>query len=801
MRVQLTNAGAALLDANTGPIQVSTYKLGSDYGYVPDPTDTNIHGSLVYSGAPSQYFVVNANVVKYTVVIDYSLGPFSFGEIGLFTSTGVLFALATGDDLLNKIPVTATGGNAIRADIYLSMVNQNYEMWLDYADTNNDFRMAVLQSVDQLPPVSQASPNTYIIGSGVTGQSAYMAYTDRTGLWNFDAYAYAYQQAATIVACDSQSVTINNSDYVPGLSPAYFGEVIAEFSSGVNYSICRYVSSVVHGSSTTVINFDNSLMQLPIVGDKIIFFGRQALSTTIGNLPIATSSTLGAIKVGNTLTIASDGTLDVNDSALPVTSVNGMLGDVELTGADIPGLATVALTGKYTDLIGAPAPYTLPKASTTALGGVKMPSDGNLTVAGDGTIDLGFAPVKTVNGGTPDSSGNVVVTIPPPVGLVSPATVASGSNLNTYTTTGLFFCPNANAASIQNSPEATTGWTLDVESFSTTGNTGDCIQRLMVADGIYLRRYTSSSNTWSTWIKTLTSGSIPIATTAQLGTVSVGTGLNVTAGGALSTVIQTINGGAATNVVITPLSIGAAKLGMDSRVPFYQSPTGDWFTAGKWDATANHIIQAYTGKTALDTLTSLNANGMATIDTSYNGNNPNLTGYASMYQEGAVYEVIATGTTNLDGINTWNVGDFAVAVNGKWARIALTSLTPAPLLISGANTVKGGGQIASGASQTLNLTATASAAVDIIGFLTVNIEDVTVPANGNQFHGRLDLTNVNTGQDGFNFSDYVGGATLWSALSGVKGDQFTIVGTITANSTQGVSVDAYMGYFMYATGG
>jgi hypothetical protein len=196
MRVQLTNAGAALLNANTGPIQVSTYQLGSDYGYIPEPTDTGIHGSLVYTGSPSQYFVVNSNVVKYSIVLDYSLGPLTFGEVGLFTSTGVLFALAVNDSLLEKM------------DIYLSMVSENYEMWLDYADTNSDFRMATLNSPDQLPPTAQASPNAYVITGAQEGSSAFLAFTDRTGLWNFDAYAFAYQQAATIVACDAQSVTI-----------------------------------------------------------------------------------------------------------------------------------------------------------------------------------------------------------------------------------------------------------------------------------------------------------------------------------------------------------------------------------------------------------------------------------------------------------------------------------------------------------------------------------------------------------------------------------------------------------------
>lgn len=696
MRVQLTDAGAALLNANHGPIQVSTYKLGSSYGYIPAGSDTNIHGSLVYTGAPSQYFVVNANVVKYSVLLDYNLGPFAFGEIGIFTSTGVLFALATGDELLNKIPISLQNGNSIRLDIYLSMVGQNYQMWLDYADTNNNFRMAVLNSVDGLPPVSQAAPNTYIISGATPGQSSFMAYTDRMGLWNFDCYAYSMQRSATIQAFDSQSVTINNADYVDAIASAYFGEVIAEFSTGINYSICRYVSSVVKGATQTVISFSNPLMQLPIVGDQIIFFARQQLSTTIPNLPIATSTTLGAIKVGTTLTITADGTLNVAPASFPVTSVNGKTGDVQLTATDIPGLATVAKTGQYGDLLGAPPPYSLPIASTTTLGGVKISTSGNLSIAGDGTLDFGFQPTKSVNGVTPDATGNITLNIPNAViGLVTPTKISSGADANNYKTTGLFFVADADAASIANLPNSSSGGTLDIEPFTTTASGGDIIQRYTQATAMYLRRYTFSGNTWSTWVQLQTAASLPLATINSPGIVQVGAGLNVTAQGVLSTQIQSINGKTNQAVVLSASDVGAipttsldAQGGvpvLDSgtnnpatdpyqfgRMRFWENTLGTWINAGTWNASTNQLIQR--GSTAYDANTSLLANGQQTIDISYNGTGRSgitKPSYQTVSGEGQVYRVGVAGSTNLDGTSQWDVGDLVVAVNGVWEKVTV----------------------------------------------------------------------------------------------------------------------------------
>lgn len=55
-----------------------------------------------------------------------------------------------------------------------------------------------------------------------------------------------------------------------------------------------------------------------------------------------------------------------------------------------PSFATVATTGSYDDLKNKPAAYTLPKASTTVLGGIKV-GDG-LEVEADGTLNCTIDP-------------------------------------------------------------------------------------------------------------------------------------------------------------------------------------------------------------------------------------------------------------------------------------------------------------------------------------------------------------------------------------------------------------------------
>src|SRR5882672_10083941 len=131
MLIQLTTAGAMLLQNATGPITLTSFELGSGYNYTPEPTDTMLHGMEVYAGTPSLPLAVNANIVKWSCFLDYPVGPFQFGEIGLYVGT-TLFALGSSSELIQKLALTSVDpGNSIVIDVYLSMVGTNYNIWLN----------------------------------------------------------------------------------------------------------------------------------------------------------------------------------------------------------------------------------------------------------------------------------------------------------------------------------------------------------------------------------------------------------------------------------------------------------------------------------------------------------------------------------------------------------------------------------------------------------------------------------------------------------------------------------------------
>lgn len=102
------------------------------------------------------------------------------------------------------------------------------------------------------------------------------------------------------------------------------GQLIRDFRQTVDFSIFE-----------TVYNDINEILVLNVYGDSLTDFEDYTIETNY-HLPIASTQTLGGIKVGENLTIASDGTLNAQASGGgAVDSVNGKTGEVTLDYSDV----------------------------------------------------------------------------------------------------------------------------------------------------------------------------------------------------------------------------------------------------------------------------------------------------------------------------------------------------------------------------------------------------------------------------------------------------------------------------------
>ena len=564
MNIQITNYGLSVLNKTCQPFTIAQYRLGSGYNYVPSADATDISGTVVYESTLVGPITVNTNVFKYTIALDYEVGDFSFGEIAYLDAQGKCLAIAVSDRLITKTAQTNNVGNSMRIDTYLSMVGTQYNMWNDNIGSDIDFQVPTLKDIDLLPTVNDSDPNMYLIAPQSSNASSILAYTVGNGLWYFDCYSLSNVQQLTVVKATATSIVFNSAQFTDEqktqIVPAYYGDKVIEFTSGKCFSACRTVMTAVIGLTETTVTVRTPLAIIPQPGDTFYLFSRSQVSVSASVLPIASTTTLGGVIIGSGLSITADGVLS---SDPPVTSVNGQIGDVVIGATDINGLAQVALSGSYNDLIDKPdqVSYVLPPATKTTLGGIIAGSQFN--IATNGLLTLANNPVVTVNGQSPDSNGNVQIAVGDKVsGLVNPQAIAEYSDLDTYTIMGLYYCAEADVRSLLNSPIVAEEFSLEViELYG-----GGILQRVSSANWQFIRVLNLNGD-WSEWNQVYTKASPIFATTTDPGVITVGEGLYLDDTGKLNANVKSVNGSTG------DVTIGITELG-DSIKLFYNIEGG-----------------------------------------------------------------------------------------------------------------------------------------------------------------------------------------------------------------------------------
>lgn len=132
-------------------------------------------------------------------------------------------------------------------------------------------------------------------------------------------------------------------------------------------------------------------------------------------LPTASGSTLGGVKIGSGLTINTNGVVSADVTASTLTAY-----------AKTTDLSAVAKSGSYNDLSNKPtipSAYTLPNATSSTLGGVKVGS--NISVS-SGTISVTKSNVTSALGYTPAATNNASFT---GTTMVQTLTVSSALNI------------------------------------------------------------------------------------------------------------------------------------------------------------------------------------------------------------------------------------------------------------------------------------------------------------------------------------------------------------------------------------
>ena len=116
----VTNTGltAAAAASPTGPfVHITGFRLGDNAATPAAPTDTDLMGSVVYTGGVASYSYYDATTIQVNLEVPSTAGPFNYGEIALDMTYGgtVMFARFSYGTIRTKAASSLSGySNSIR---------------------------------------------------------------------------------------------------------------------------------------------------------------------------------------------------------------------------------------------------------------------------------------------------------------------------------------------------------------------------------------------------------------------------------------------------------------------------------------------------------------------------------------------------------------------------------------------------------------------------------------------------------------------------------------------------------------
>ena len=377
----------------------------------------------------------------------------------------------------------------------------------------------------------------------VTAQSILPSYTNNAGKLlrlNSTATDLEWQAVGGTGTVTSIGVTGANGITVSGSPVTTTGTIALSLNLGSNLSYDSN-TGLLSSTDTTYALVDTVSAGLMSTADKIKLNGIDPLANNYA-LPRATSTTLGGIKTGTNVTITQDGELSAVDTTydLATTSVAGLMSGTDKSKLD--GIATSANN------------YSLPPATASTLGGIKVGT--NLSVDVNGILAGAYTNATTSVDGLMSNSDKTK--------LDGIATSANNYSLPTA------------SASVLGGIKIGTNLSIDgsgvVSSADTTySDATQSVAGLMsTSDKTKLDGIDTNANNYS----------LPTASSSTLGGIKVGTNLSIDGNSVLSSTNTTYSN-ATTSVAGLMSTADKTKLdGIDNNANNYSLPNASGATLG-----------------------------------------------------------------------------------------------------------------------------------------------------------------------------------------------------------------------------
>lgn len=232
-------------------IEIANFKLGSVAGYTPDPlVDTALHGTILHTGVPTGYSIINADTCEFLLEIPGNVGTFDFGEIGLYLSDGSLFAMQALPQLQQKIAFPGAGWNRIliRARLSLPALTPVIQ-WVV-----QNLTVGVIQELPNFSVLSRPSiapSNIYIVHEADENGVEPTVTRAADDTWNVSTHTFKPVKAgdlSILPGATGGSMTVNQ--ILPLDPTAPIGRYLIQIKTGPLKGLIRKVTNVLGAQMT-----------------------------------------------------------------------------------------------------------------------------------------------------------------------------------------------------------------------------------------------------------------------------------------------------------------------------------------------------------------------------------------------------------------------------------------------------------------------------------------------------------------------------------------------------------------------
>jgi hypothetical protein len=316
MKFTITNAGIAAADiaASGGPyINITQYKVGSGVAYSPSAADTALHGTLLYTGTPRNYSVITADTVQYDLLMDETVGNFSYGEVGLYLADGTLFALSARETVQQKIATPTPGYNAIQIEARLRLTNISSLIEYTVLALTNA-KILEVASIDNLEPPLLADSNAYICHSGDDYGNPILAIRNSDYRWGFHTHLKQVASGAVITSYQITNAAIVNA------GTGYSVNDVLTISGGTFITACQLKVLTVGGSGEiTSVSITEPGVYTVVPGNPV------SVSSGVATFTLTTATANTSIQLVTSASLSEITNMQAGKYLLQFTSAAGNL--------------------------------------------------------------------------------------------------------------------------------------------------------------------------------------------------------------------------------------------------------------------------------------------------------------------------------------------------------------------------------------------------------------------------------------------------------------------------------------------